>query len=206
MTINPSPIRCFIAVELTPEAREQLARLQQRLKASLPAHAIRWTPPENIHLTLHFLGDVQTDRIDLVGRMLREVAAGFRPFALTLADLGSFPNTRRPRIVWVSVCGQTERLASLHTELGAELQKGIGFVPESRPYSPHLTIGRVKKEIAPGRLQELGRHLEQARSAVGHLADLYVDRIHLIRSELTSGGPIYTHIREATLAARQRLS
>lgn len=201
MNRSPPSIRCFIAVELTPKAREELARLQQRLKASLPAHAVRWTPPPNIHLTLHFLGELAADRIDLVGQVLRDVAAGFSPFSLTLANLGSFPNTRRPRIVWVSVSGETDSLESLHTALGGQLEKGIGFRPESRPYSPHLTIGRVKKEIALERLHELGRHLEQALSTVGHLADVRVDRIYLIRSELTPGGPIYTHIHEAALAA-----
>jgi 2'-5' RNA ligase len=200
MKNSPPKIRCFIAIELNQDAREQLSRIQKRLKASLPGHAVRWTPPANVHLTLHFLGDVQTDRIDLVGQILQNVGAVFSPFSLTLANLGTFPNTRRPRIVWVSVSGETERLVRLQTELGTELQKGIGFRPESRPYSPHLTIGRVKKDIAQERLHELGRHLEAAGSTVGHLTELRVERIHLIRSDLTPAGPIYSHIHDAVLA------
>lgn len=194
-------IRSFIAVELSEHARLELTRLQDRLRDISPPKTVRWTSPKNIHLTLHFLGDVPVQRVEEVGRIVREVAAIHAPFTLTLCSLGCFPHTRRPRILWVGLSGQTEVLVNLHRELGEKLRQGIGFQPESRPYSPHLTIGRVSKAVAQGRLSELGQLLEQEIPGVGELAILPVEGIHLIRSDLKPGGPVYTSLAHGKLGS-----
>jgi 2'-5' RNA ligase len=201
MNHSPSPVRCFIAVELPDEARKELIRLQDRLREISPTNTVRWTTPQNIHLTLHFLGDLPVDRLEEVSCTVRDVAAASPAFFLRLSDLGCFPNTRRPRVVWVSVSGEIERLRTLQRELGSQLMNRVHFQPDPRPYSPHLTIGRVKKGIPEQRLRQLGQHIEQEIQKVGELAMLPVERIHFIQSDLRPTGPIYTQIAYGILGA-----
>jgi 2'-5' RNA ligase len=192
-------IRAFIAIELSAEAGEKITQVQSRLKGVSPPHTVRWTVPQNIHLTLHFLGDVAVDGLEDTARALGAAASTCAPFSLALSGLGCFPNTRRPRIVWVGVSGQTDMLIDLHRTLGRQLQQRIGFQPESRPYSPHLTIGRVKKGIPQRRLSQWGQALEQEIPRVGKLVDLPVEKIHLIQSDLKPDGPVYTSLAHGTL-------
>lgn len=191
-------IRAFIAVELSPAARTALAQLQQRLKPLVPPQSVRWTTPENIHLTLHFLGDIPTDEVSKTSSVLRAAAATCPPFALTLSGLGCFPNTRRPRIVWTGLAGQMEVLLNLHRELGERL-KTIGFTPETRPYSPHLTIGRVKDGLPQRLLSKLGQVLEQTQPQIGQVAALDVAEISLMQSDLKPAGPVYTRLAAGAL-------
>lgn len=202
MTRPTNTIRSFIAIELSDIARADLARLQSRLKETSPPKTVRWTDPKNVHLTLHFLGDLPEDRLEDVNRTLRDAAAAHTPFSLNLSNLGCFPNTRRARIVWVGVTGDIDHLVALQSDLGDRLKKGVGFEPESRAYSPHLTIGRVKKGITQNGLRELGQILEQQIPRVGQLVALPVDYIHFIRSDLKPDGPIYTSLAKVQLGAR----
>ncbi len=194
-------IRSFIAIELPDHARTELTRLQDRLRDIAPPKTVRWTAPKNIHLTLHFLGDVPVHQVEEASHTVRDVGAAHIPFSLKLSNLGCFPNTRRPRIVWVGLSGETEALVQLQRDLGERLNQAIGFQPESRPYSPHLTIGRVDRGIAQQRLMALGQLLEQEIPGVGELAVLPVQGIHLIRSDLKPGGPVYTSLAHAKLGA-----
>jgi 2'-5' RNA ligase len=196
---TPKTVRSFIAIELSEESRTELARLQSRLKEASPPTAIRWTDPKNVHLTLHFLGDLAEDQLENVSRTVSDAAAPHTPFSLSLSSLGCFPNLRRARIVWVGITGDTDRLVALQSDLGDRLKKGIGFEPESRTYSPHLTIGRVKKGLTQNPLRELGQILEQQIPRVGRLATLPVDYIHFIRSDLKPDGPVYTSLAKAPL-------
>ena len=197
MKDTPKTIRSFIAIELSEEARTELARLQSRLKEASPPKTVRWTDPKNIHLTLHFLGDVAEERLEDVGRILRNAAASHKPFSLNLSNLGCFPSTRRPRIVWVGLSGNTDSLVAFQHELGESLKQAIGFQPEPRKYSPHLTVGRVKKGVSSNGLRKLGQSLESEIPGVGHLITLPVDHVHFIRSDLKPDGPVYTTLAQA---------
>jgi 2'-5' RNA ligase len=188
-----STIRSFIAIELSTEARTALANVQDRLKSVVPPKRVRWAAPENIHLTLHFLGNVSAAEVSKVTTLLQKELGAYRPFALRLEGLGCFPNTRRPRIVWVGVSGETEPLVALQRELGRQLSV-IDYVPDSRPYSPHLTIGRVTKGLRSRELSRLGELLEQEQAGVGQLADLSVTEISLMRSDLKPTGPVYARV------------
>lgn len=193
-----STLRAFIAIELSTEAQTALAELQRRLKTVVPPYSVRWTAPENIHLTLHFLGDVAVDEVSRISDLLQAAASTYSPFTLTLDGLGCFPNTRRPRIVWTGVSGQMDILLKLHRELGERL-KPIGFTPETRPYAPHLTLGRVKDGLPQRLLSHLGQILEQTQPQVRHVAALDVAEISLIQSDLKPAGPVYTQLAAATL-------
>lgn len=192
-------IRSFIAIDLSPAARTALADLQNRLKPLLPRHTVRWAVPQNIHLTLHFLGDVETTVVDKIAESLATEAVTHQAFALDLVGLGCFPNSRRPRIIWVGLGGETGPLIDLHRALGQRLNQAIGFTPETRPYAPHLTIGRVKKGLPQRQLTQLGPILTREQAAVGHLARLTVTQVSLFQSELTPTGPIYTPLAHGPL-------
>jgi 2'-5' RNA ligase len=191
-------IRSFVAIELSAEARTALIQLQNQLKALAPRQTVRWAAPESLHLTLHFLGDVPADDIDKITQLLHEAASASSPFTLALGGLGCFPNTRRPRIIWTGVLGETQSLQQLHLTLGEKL-KAIGFTPETRPYSPHLTLGRVINYLPTRQLTKLGQAIEQAQGQVGQLASLRVTQISLMKSELKSGGAVYTQLVSAIL-------
>jgi RNA 2',3'-cyclic 3'-phosphodiesterase len=188
-----STIRSFIAIELSTEARAALAKMQDRLKSVVLPKTVRWIAPENIHLTLHFLGNMSVAEVEKVTALLQNELGTYQPFALTLEGLGCFPNTRQPRIVWVGVSGETEPLVALQRELGRRLSV-IDFVPEARPYAPHLTIGRVTKGLRSRELSRLGELLEQEQAGVGQLAGLPVTEISLMRSDLNPTGPVYTQV------------
>ncbi len=183
-------IRSFIAIELSDEARIALTDLQSRLRTIVPANTVRWTAPQNIHLTLHFLGNITPNDVAKVTEILQTTAPAYPPFSLELTGLGCFPDMRRPRVVWVGVTGETTWLVKLHRALGQQL-KVIDFTPEARPYSPHLTLGRVKKGISQRYLTQLGQVLEREQPEVGQLARLEITEISLIKSELKPGGPVY---------------
>lgn len=193
-------IRTFLAIPLTDEATRGLARLQEQLKDALPPNTVRWTVPENIHLTLHFLGDVEEKHIETIVNALNDVSLAHSAFSLELTNLGCFPSPRRPRIVWVGLSGETRTLIDLQQRLGKRLKDAIGFLPDSRSYSPHLTIGRVKKGVPQHRMRELGPSLENEIARVGHLAALPVHHIRFVRSDLRPSGPIYTTLAKANLA------
>jgi 2'-5' RNA ligase len=189
-------LRSFIAIELSYEATTALAELQKELKIAAPPGSVRWTAPDSIHLTLHFLGDVEVAQVDAIAGLLQSCAAAYPPLSLRLAGLGCFPNMRRPRIVWVGVTGETAPLISLQRDLGEKLQV-IGYTPEDRPYAPHLTIGRVKKELPGRQLVELGQALAQIE--VGQLAQLDASGISLMKSDLQPAGPVYSQLAFAPL-------
>ena len=191
-------IRSFIAIELSDEARAALADLQNRLKAVAPAQGMRWASPESIHLTLHFLGDVATSDVEKIAELIQRAASACPPFDLTVGGLGCFPNTRRPRIIWAGVSGQTEILLNLQQNLGEKL-KAIDFTPEARPYAPHLTVGRVKDGLPQRQLTQLGQMLEREQSKVGQLATLPVTEISLMKSELKPAGAVYTRLASVGL-------
>jgi len=193
-----STIRSFVAIELSVEAHTALAKVQDRLKSVVPPKSVRWTAPKNIHLTLHFLGNISAAEVVKVTALLGNELGAYRPFALRLEGLGCFPNIRQPRIVWVGVSGETESLVALQRELGWRLSV-IDYVPEARPYAPHLTIGRVTKGLKSRELSRLGELLGREQAGVGQLAVLPVTEISLMRSDLKPTGPVYTQVAQGEL-------
>jgi 2'-5' RNA ligase len=183
--------RLFIAIELPKSVSAALADWQARLKAAAPANTVRWTEPQNLHLTLHFLGETETGLISSIGEMLAASAANRTDFVLSIGGMGCFPNMRRPRIVWAGVAGQLEPLLDLHRDLGQRL-RAIGYRPEPRPYAPHLTLGRVKNDLSVRQLSLLAGQLAQAQA--GPAVPLHVQEVSLMQSALTPSGPIYTSL------------
>src|SRR5262245_8426922 len=145
--------RLFIAVEVGPDARAELAAAQSRLKrGALP---VRWVAPEAIHLTLHFLGETDVARLDQLGAAIRAALAGQTKMALRLDSAGAFPNLRRPSVIWAGVDGATAMLERSQTAIGAALE-ALGLPRETRPFRAHLTLGRAHRDAAPAQLERIG--------------------------------------------------
>lgn len=195
---KPATLRTFIAIPLSPEQEENLAVIERRLQRDVPPGVVRWVQPANIHITLHFLGDVLQERIPSIEQALRSVTRLVPAFTCRLGGMGAFPNMRRPRVVWVGIQDTGTRLALLYTALGEALTT-IGFRPERRPFSPHLTLGRVSRRASPAEVQELSAILRQTE--IGDLGPMPVHEVILFRSDLTPSGPIYTPLARHTLAA-----
>jgi 2'-5' RNA ligase len=137
-------MRAFIAIELPATVQEILYRTCLELGERIASRtAVRWVKPENIHLTLRFLGDIQPDQISQIGRAIDQQVVHLPVFDLELDELGSFPNPRNPRIIWVGIGGDTRILNQLHASIEQELVR-FGWEPEGRRFHPHLTVGRVK--------------------------------------------------------------
>lgn len=188
-------IRSFIAVELPGELKQALTQLQGKFKSagSLP---VRWVDPNNIHLTLKFLGDVDVAITGRITLALEEAVRGTPPFNIEASGLGVFPNMNRIQIIWVGLHGDLEKLGQLQKRIEASL-KPLGFPPEGRPFTPHLTIARVRDFARPEERQKLGQLI--SATSFEDKYRISVNAIHLIKSQLTREGPIYTKISTITL-------
>src|SRR5689334_4831235 len=134
-------MRTFIAIELPEQIKTELAKLQNELRRAQAD--VSWTKPENIHLTLRFLGEIQERQLEALKRVCAESAAEFAPFRLALKEAGVFPNFRQPRVLWAGLAGELEAAARLQRHL-EEGVVSLGFAPGDKPFKPHLTVGRVK--------------------------------------------------------------
>lgn len=193
-------LRLFVAIELPAPILEALQTLQNRLKAADTGHTVRWVQPTGIHLTLKFLGEVPAGRRMDITRAMEAAVDGHAPLTLSAAGLGCFPNTRRPRVVWAGLAGDLAPLADLQRSVERALVP-LGFPPEDRAFSPHLTLGRVRREASAGQAQALGDLIARQAAEMGAvpLASWSAGVVSLMRSELDRGGARYTCLAEAPL-------
>jgi len=188
--------RLFIAVPLPAE----VIALVDRTIATLMHEPwpVKWSDPQNAHITLHFLGDVDPAEAEVLRLALREPIAASDAFALRTADLGAFPTIRKPRVLWLGLWGPVHRLETLHGAIGATLER-LGFALEDRTFSPHITLGRVRADPRDPKQRDLPQKIRArldalARSgAVTHErpAALPVREVQLIRSHLNPRGARY---------------
>ncbi len=184
-------IRAFIAIEIPEQLQTVLGRVSRELTRGLTPRSVRWVKPQNVHLTLRFLGDVQPDKLDHIKRGIDEVVVRTAPLTLSLDSIGCFPNTKRPRIIWIGLAGDLDQLSMLHRTIEHMLDP-LGWEPERRKFHPHLTLGRVKD---PGIVADAnlpwGRTLAQGR--------FIVDAVHIVESRLFPTGAIYSIRHSGTL-------
>jgi 2'-5' RNA ligase len=183
-------VRCFIAVELPDELKRGLTQLQSRLKSGEQPW-IKWVDPYSTHLTLKFLGNVAVDRIGEITGAIEEAARGMSPFHLEVKELGVFPNLRRVQVAWVGVSGEVDKLSHLQQRIESNLAR-LGFAPESRPFTPHLTLARLRDQASPAERQRFGQLIVSTRFETAYTIE--VDAISLMRSQLTREGAIYSRI------------
>ncbi len=182
-------IRAFIAIELPDEVKMALGRLEAQLKAGKQS-GVKWVDPNSIHLTLQFLGDIPADSAGEITAAIEEASRAVSPFHLEVKDLGVFPNLKRVQVVWVGISGEIDKLGQLQKSIESNLEH-LGFAPETRPFTPHLTLGRVQRQVSSEEQQRLGQLIAGTRFEAGAIE---VTAVNLMRSELTRAGAIHSLI------------
>jgi len=190
-----SLIRAFVAVELPAELKKELDRLEALLKKNSPP-VIKWVDPNSIHITLKFLGDTSDAVLGDLILAMEESVVGVSPFKLDVCQLGAFPAVDRPQVIWVGVTGEMDNLARLRDNIEKNTEP-LGFKRESRPFSPHLTLGRVRDGARPDEIQRIGKLIGETSFAALHNID--VKQINLLKSQLSSAGAIHTVIGSTKL-------
>jgi RNA 2',3'-cyclic 3'-phosphodiesterase len=191
-------LRVFAALELPPELQRQLAEVQTGFRALMPGDCVRWVRPEGIHLTLKFYGEVPAEQVSEIEAGLSRAAALADPIHVSIGGLGVFPNPRRPQVIWTAVQGDLSPLQGLQAAVDREAL-ALGFKPEARAFTPHLTLGRVRAAIKAPEQERLIQALAEAR--VPRLGAFYAGHLSLMRSELGAGGSQYTRMFAASLKA-----
>jgi RNA 2',3'-cyclic 3'-phosphodiesterase len=178
-------IRSFIAIDIPAGVKNMIAEAQFELKKT--EAAVKWVKPDIIHLTLKFLGNIEEDQIQPIKEKMIESAAGIPSFSMDVTHVGVFPNLRYPRVIWIGLEEKSGKLLTLQKNIEKNLES-LGFDPEGRGFSPHLTIGRVKSAKGRGRLVNM---LESKQNS--HFNEsISVNEVNVMKSELKVTGPIYT--------------
>ena len=184
-------LRTFIA--LTPPTTLQHTIAEVRAVFQPLQLPWRWVAPEQIHLTLKFLGHVPVEQVTVIAQAMEYAAQGQTAFTLRAQSLGCFPHPSRPRVLWVGLADPSQALASLNERLTAALLPG-GFLPEDRPFHPHLTLARVQNV---GHSSELLPIVQACHNR--HFGDFSVTQLHLFQSQLQRGGALYTMLHSVAL-------
>jgi 2'-5' RNA ligase len=184
--------RLFIAIDISEEARVAASAYINRLKNEWPGYRISWTKPENLHLTLKFLGDVEEKRIVEIANAIGKAAIGASNFQLEASGTGVFPSARKPKVLWLGFKEESGNLESLAERLEEKCEE-IGFPKDERKFSPHLTIVRVRDPRSARLLADL--HVKNEFGSVR----FNVNRVVLYESKLDPNGSIYTPLSSAPL-------
>jgi 2'-5' RNA ligase len=181
-------IRAFIAIPVDENVRDLASSIVKDLATA--GADVKWVEPENLHLTLKFLGNISADMVDQISTVIEEATAQMNQFEVTIDGIGGFPGGKKSlRVIWLGVndkSGLMEKI-SLAIEQGC---KKLGFMSEERGFKPHLTIGRVRQG---------SQNLSKLRAAISSVEfnplKLSIDRVNLMRSELSPRGPTYTVLK-----------
>ncbi len=179
-------IRSFIAIELPKVISTHLRNLQDNLKSG--DFKVKWVHPEQIHLTLKFLGNIYETDVDRLKEALTGNVKKYAPISLFAKGMGVFPNISRPRVIWVGIGGQLSALTALQKTVDNVLA-AIGFHPEKRSFKAHLTIGRVKGSIDPFKLADAIQVFTDFQSET-----FVADKVFLFKSDLNPAGSVYTKL------------
>lgn len=191
--------RLFVAIELPEDILRVLEGIQAQTRENLgeAANLLRWSRPEGIHITLQFLGETPSARIPAITEALQHACAGAGPFSLEVGGLGAFPNARRPRVVWVGLGGDTAAAAQLAAAVQGALGS-LGFSPD-KPFSPHMTIARVREGAEPDQLAPLSRVLSLTGIILPEPGNFQVGGVSLMQSFPQRGGSAYKRVAHVAL-------
>ena len=191
-----SLLRAFIAVEVPPDILKAIESKTAPLRAALDSSLIRWVPSNNIHLTLKFLGDVSEKNITVIKTIVRTEAASHEVFEISVGQFGMFPTAARPRVLWVGVEAPDE-LINLQRRIDMETAR-LGYAPDQREFSPHLTFGRVSRNASPQQVRKVSDLLRSFK--LGFLGAARIEDVTLFRSDLGPDGAVYSKIYTAKLS------
>ncbi|MCK5738100.1 RNA 2',3'-cyclic phosphodiesterase [bacterium] len=184
-------IRAFLAIEIPVSIKQGIGAFQDELRES--GHGVSWVKAANLHITLKFLGNIDWNQRRAIIAALPEVCQNYDPFSIRVKETGVFPNVKQPRIFWVGCSDSKNILGQIFLSIDKALTD-IGFEPEARPFSPHLTIGRIKQPYSTGILVS-----QMQKNTFFSAGQFQASSVKLIKSELHPGGAIYTPIAEFQL-------
>lgn len=184
-------MRLFVAIPLPSSIEDYLSNFIRIFRK--PGDGIKWVDPRNIHLTLRFLGETEERLLPAIRTHITEVASAHSAIDCCIGKVGAFPNLNRPRVIWVGLENNVEKLSGIASELELRMQM-LGFTPETKPFKPHLTLGRVRED-APRVVLNV-----DAVSRIGMPDATQLDTIVLFQSTLTPQGPIYKELLTAALS------
>lgn len=185
-------MRAFIAADIPSAVKEEIGKLQKELMREVRS-SVKWVEAANIHITLRFLGEVPEEKIEQLCQILPKGGREVTPFKISIKGLGAFPNLSRPRVIWVGMESQGNQIEQLYSQIET-LVRDLGFTPEKRAFSPHLTIGRIKQL----------RDQNEWVNAIGKRQELFfgeaaVGCFYLFQSILKPQGPEYKKLKKFDL-------
>ena len=199
-------MRTFIELAMPDHALETVRRRQDAVCRALDEQGVdvcfRWTQVTKVHLTLRFLGKTTDGQRQLIADGLAELSRGRSSLALDVGRLGGFPSLLRPRVLWLGLSGEIDGLNELQAAVEALVQT-YGFDAESRPYSPHLTIARTKRDASRSALQRAGAVLKQFADNESQSLNegrFSAERLVHMRSDLQRAGAVYTPLSTHALS------
>lgn len=180
-------MRTFIAVDFPKEVVNKINEIITYFKAQVPDSALKWVPAENLHLTVRFIGEINSEQLAIISPLLIEAMRDISSFNIGIEGLGMYPKPANPRVIWLGI-NDGFPLKTIHQNLNHVL-KAINVQPEAREFSPHLTIARLKRQTDPEVVKQIGKILSQHK--VGFLGHVSVNHLTLYQSSLTPSGPDY---------------
>jgi 2'-5' RNA ligase len=198
---NTEQIRSFIAIELPEEAKKGLARLRRGLERD-EHRFVKWVDPQGIHLTLKFLGNIPAKRVTEITEAMKKAVQAISPFQLEISGLGAFPSLKQPRVFWVGISGELDKLSALQLDIDSTLAT-LGFAREERPFVAHLTLARTREGASPAERRDFGELVDSTTFQDKYPVE--VAAVRLMRSQLTPAGAIYTCLSVVGLGGQEGL-
>ena len=181
--------RTFIALEIEENIKELLVSIQQKIGSK--TSGIKWVKPENMHLTLKFLGSTREDKIEDISDIIKNTAKALTCFNVAVSGLGAFPNSNNPKVIWAGLKAD-DVLYNFQKAIDISLEP-LGFAREKRPFSPHLTIGRVRDSRAKKKLRDVFEKIDP------NPCSFEAENITFYKSDLMPEGPVYTVLKSVKL-------
>ncbi len=184
-------IRAFIAIGIDSEIKDRLSEYLSKLKRT--GADIKWVAPENIHLTLKFIGYIEKESLINLNKIINDAVSGIGPFSISIGNIGAFPDLKKPRVVFVCVEERGNNLLRIYERLNKGVEQ-LGIKKESKKYVGHITLGRVKSQ------KNISKLKNALNSGTEYCFGLEkVTSLSLMQSRLTSTGPIYTRLNNFIL-------
>jgi 2'-5' RNA ligase len=193
--VQERQIRSFIAIELPSELKAILGSFQNEM-VSAGGSSVKWVSPDSIHITLKFLGNIFTEKVQSISSAIEQACTGVEPFTLEMGELGGFPNLKQPRVLWVGLHGDIERVKSLQMSIDNNLAK-LGFDKEKRGFTPHITLARMRDKANPVDRNKFGERVTNETFDFRYKID--VENINLMRSQLLPAGAVYSCLAKLKL-------
>ena len=183
-------LRSFVAIEIPSQIQNAIANRTSSLQKSLPKPLVSWVIPQNIHLTLKFLGAISQENLERFEKLLQLETVSHKSFTMVVEGLGVFPSARRPRVIWIGIKAPPA-LIDLQGRIEMATAK-LGYPPEERTFSPHLTIGRIGQNNTAVDMKNISLILK--KTSARNFGIVTVNELSIFKSDLIPSGPIYTRL------------